>query len=1182
MPSSAPLRQSVLGAARRLSSPKVKRAARRLGGERLVRYERRGLTPTLTVVMPVYNVVEYLPAALDSVLTQTMHDLELIAVDDSSTDGCLEVLRDYERRDPRVKVFTQPNAGQGPARNRGVRHARGEFLTFVDSDDTVPPRAFAHMIERLRRSGSDFCVGSVRRFKHDEYHRTVWARTVHAADRLGTTLEEFPNAMQDIIACNRMFRTAFWRDRVGDFRGHIAYEDHVPMLTAYVRATQFDILREVTYNWRIRENRTSTGQQKAQLENLLDRIAVKEEARGLLLAEASDFVHDTWVGRTLEVDFPPFIAHALRGTDMYRNVLAATYRTFLDRASDRALDQVTVRQKIRAELVAEGRWDDVARVNAYFEDIGMVPPTSVVDGAVTAVVPDALPFLAELPARVRRLSPLESHYEGVLQHVEWSPGSVRLNGWAYLRGLAITGRSADLRAWLVDEAGERLDVAITPTPLPEANIWGRQPYAPYDGAGFSAVVDLDALPPRRARWQLVVEVAYDGLTSTGPLLDRVHESAGTRPSGAPHPGGGVVRTQWDDARGFCLAVEPDPVTVTALSAAAGEVTGRLEVPAGRRVTKVLLDRVAGHPVAARTRGAGDGGVEFTATLPADGTPTWRLLVDVDGDRQAPVWPDSTTPAVAAGARWLRAADRGAELARAGVVLRIAGVALAGQTLTVDVEADELGEDDARRIELGNPRLTLRQTAADTVEGRWRLEYSLLTSEFGEPEHVAPSGRYDLRLDTDRPGGSIAMLAPAYAGRMPQRLYGEEVNVRVAHAANGRLQLELQPPLPPDALGASNRRRLRDRYRTSTAAPTESVLFGCYRGEFATDSQHALDRILAERRPELVRYWAVADRATQVPEGSVPLLLNSAEWYDALASSRYLCSNVEYAVYFEPRPFQRYLQTFHGYPFKSMGLGFWRSKGYSEEDIQRELNKVDRQWDTILVPSQECVAYYREQYDYDGDILVAGYPRCDALVNADAAAVRADLLGRLDVPLDQVVVLYAPTYRDRLTTRTFAARRFDELDLAVLARTLGDRFTILVRGHNNNQRELDRVTGMARVVDVTDYPEINDLTLAADAAVLDYSSLRFDWAITGKPMVFFVPDLDDYFALREPLFPFEGTAPGPWVTTTAEVAAALADLDTVRSRYAGEVAAFNARFNALNDGHASERVYDAFFADGGSA
>jgi CDP-glycerol glycerophosphotransferase len=1182
------VRQSVLGAARRLSSPRVKRAARRLGGEALVRYECRGLTPLLTVVMPVYNVEEYLPAALDSVLTQTQHDLELIAVDDSSTDGCLAVLRDYERRDPRVRVFTQPNSGQGPARNLGVRHARGEFLTFVDSDDTVPPRAFAHMIDRLRRSGSDFCVGSVRRFKHNEYQRTVWARTVHAADRLGTTIEEFPNAMQDIIACNRMFRTAFWRDRVGDFRGHIAYEDHVPMLTAYVRAKRFDILHEVTYNWRIRENRTSTGQQKARLENLLDRIAVKEEAHDLLLAEASEFVHDTWVGRTLEVDFPPFIAHALGGSDMYRNVLAATYRTFLDRASDRALDQVTVRQKVRAQLVAEARWDEVARLNEWFADIGMVPPTEVIDGVVTALVPDALPFLADLPPRMRRLSPLESHHEGVLQHVEWDDGAdngadngagtLRLDGWAYLRGLAISGRSAAFRAWLVDADGERLEVAITPTRLLEANIWGRQPYAPYDGAGFIATVDLTTLPARRARWQLVVEVSYDGLTSTGPLLERVHESAGTRPGGTALPGhpGGVVRSVWDDARGFCLAVEPEPVTIAALSAAAGEVTGRLVVPAGRTVDAVLLDRPTAHPVTARTRATADG-LTFSVAVP-DGTPTWQLLVDVDGLRQAPLWPDPVRATGAADLQWQRAADRGAELVRAGLVLRVTGVELGDRTLTVEIDAAGLDEAAARRVVLGNPRLRLRQRDVRAAEGRWRLEHSLLTSEWGEPEHVAASGRLELSLDV--PGGSLALLAPAYAGLMPQRLYGSEVNVRVAHAANGRLQLELQPPLPPDVLGAANRRRLRDRYRNAAVEPTESVLFGCYRGEFATDSQRALDRILAERRPELVRYWGVADRATQVPDGSVPLLVNSPEWFDALASSRYLCNNVEYAVFVDRRPFQRYLQTFHGFPFKSMGLGFWQSKGYSEEDIQRELTRIHRQWDTILVPSEECVAYYREQYDYAGDILVAGYPRCDALVNADAAAVRADLLDRLGVPHDQTVVLYAPTYRDRLTTRTFAARRFDDLDLTALARSLGDRFTILVRGHNNNQRELDRVTGVARVIDVTDYPEINDLTLAADVAVLDYSSLRFDWAITGKPMVFFVPDLDEYFALREPLFPFEGTAPGPWVTTTAEVAAALADPAALRTRYAADLAAFNARFNVLHDGHASERVLEAFFGGAG--
>jgi CDP-glycerol glycerophosphotransferase len=77
------------------------------------------------------------------------------------------------------------------------------------------------------------------------------------------------------------------------------------------------------------------------------------------------------------------------------------------------------------------------------------------------------------------------------------------------------------------------------------------------------------------------------------------------------------------------------------------------------------------------------------------------------------------------------------------------------------------------------------------------------------------------------------------------------------------------------------------------------------------------------------------------------------------------------------------------------------------------------------------------------------------------------------------------------------------------------------------------------------------------------------------MVFFVPDVDTYFKLRQPLFPFEESAPGPWTRTTAEVAEQLADLDAVRSRHAAELEAFNARFNRLNDGHATERVLATF-------
>src|SRR5690606_32443872 len=200
-----------------------------------------------------------------------------------------------------------------------------------------------------------------------------------------------------------------------------------------------------------------------------------------------------------------------------------------------------------------------------------------------------------------------------------------------------------------------------------------------------------------------------------------------------------------------------------------------------------------------------------------------------------------------------------------------------------------------------------------------------------------------------------------------------------------------------------------------------------------------------------------------------------------------------------------------------------------ERIEAELARRNAEYDAIVVPSERAAEFYRQEYDYTGRVLVTGYPRSDFIVNAHRDRVRTEVLGRLGVDPATTVVLYAPTYRDQLTTRVYAAKLFDELDLVALTERLGPDVTILLRGHNNNQRELDRVLSVPQVVDVTDSPEINELTVAADVAVLDYSSLRFDWALTGRPAVYFVPDVETYFAQRPPLFPYAGTAPGPWAT-----------------------------------------------------
>lgn len=94
-------------------------------------------TPTLSVIVPVYNVADYLPACLDSILGQTFTDFELLLIDDGSTDRSGAICDDYARRDARIRAVHRVNAGVSAARNAGLDMARGEFITFVDSDDAL-------------------------------------------------------------------------------------------------------------------------------------------------------------------------------------------------------------------------------------------------------------------------------------------------------------------------------------------------------------------------------------------------------------------------------------------------------------------------------------------------------------------------------------------------------------------------------------------------------------------------------------------------------------------------------------------------------------------------------------------------------------------------------------------------------------------------------------------------------------------------------------------------------------------------------------------------------------------------------------------------------------------------------------------------------------------------------------
>ena len=128
--------------------------------------------PAVSVVVPVYNVEKYLRECLDSIVNQTLKDIEIILVDDGSPDNCPQICDEYAAKDARIKVIHKPNGGYGSAVNRGIEEAIGEYIGIVESDDWIEPDMYEKLYNNAKESNSDVCIC-------DFYHARNSGNTIH-------------------------------------------------------------------------------------------------------------------------------------------------------------------------------------------------------------------------------------------------------------------------------------------------------------------------------------------------------------------------------------------------------------------------------------------------------------------------------------------------------------------------------------------------------------------------------------------------------------------------------------------------------------------------------------------------------------------------------------------------------------------------------------------------------------------------------------------------------------------------------------------------------------------------------------------------------------------------------------------------------------------------------------------
>ncbi|NDR52812.1 CDP-glycerol glycerophosphotransferase family protein [Actinomyces sp. 565] len=661
-----------------------------------------------------------------------------------------------------------------------------------------------------------------------------------------------------------------------------------------------------------------------------------------------------------------------------------------------------------------------------------------------------------------------------------------------------------------DDAVERLR-AVTRSALPDADTvaWGALPFSDrllLWVLGHAGSADLlEVLASRYEDTPAVpLTAAAGGLRADPPVLERIapvpaQVRAVTDADLRIHQ---VLRAcRWIGEDGLLLegwayvpGVDPcaDPGPEVVLIGVDGREVARADV---ERIAAPLADLEAEDPWRSYT------GSGYRATVSLAGIPSAPMRVQlrlrVAGRLlEQPVPPPLGTRRPRTSATgWSAAADGGALVIRPSA----AGEAPPGAGgLAPDGVSVARASLDGGRLRVGGPGpvpADLAITAAAS-SGRFPLTTTVAAGGWAAELDLAdpslPSGGFVLRWSAA--GSEGRCVTGAALDGPPTELAGRVRRVRLRPQADGGLEMSIIAPVDPQYRSRYGRRLL---IEEDWGPLVPGIFFETFSGKSAGDNPGAIrDELIARSTP--VPLWvSVRDGTVSVPAGATPIVVGTPEWFRALRTARLLVVNDHLPHWFTKDPGQRLLQTWHGTPIKRL-LNDAPPTSVTLP-YRRLMARQAPQWDLLLAQSPAAAADLRHGLGYAGQVLVGEQPRNTGLLGGQAKAGR--VRAQLGIGPAEPVILYAPTWREGLRRPHQDASEL--LDAGALARATGA--VVLLRSHHMNslRAHADRVIGVGR------YPSVEDLMLASDLLITDYSSVIFDWALTGRPALLHLPDLEAY-------------------------------------------------------------------------
>ena len=321
----------------------------------------------VSVIVPIYNVEEYLEECLISLEKQTLKEIEVLMIDDGSTDHSASIAKKFEKRHSNFHYFYKENGGLGNARNYAIPYVKGQYLIFLDSDDVVPEYAYEKMYNLAIKTGNDMIIGNVKRFNSTKEWDSALHKKVFDRDYEHTHILEKPELVYDTTSWNKLFKTTFYKENKFKFPEKILYEDIPVTIPAHFKANSVGVITDVCYLWRTRDGVSkSITQNRTEIKNFTDRIKIMDMVNEFYAKNVTDkialFMKDY---KWLDVDLKLYINQFLDCSDEYREIAVKEITRYVDSANPEAFASLRNIDQMKYFYIKENKIDRLLDLIQY-------------------------------------------------------------------------------------------------------------------------------------------------------------------------------------------------------------------------------------------------------------------------------------------------------------------------------------------------------------------------------------------------------------------------------------------------------------------------------------------------------------------------------------------------------------------------------------------------------------------------------------------------------------------------------------------------------------------------------------------------------------------------------------------------------------------------------------------------